>query len=105
MDKIIDDVSKLCGVNQLLEKEPYTMSGGQKQKGAIAGVLALNPEILILDEATSMLDPKGKKEIMAVINDLKKINPSMTILSITHHIEEALNADEIIILDKGECFL
>ena len=100
MDDIIDEVSKLCGVYDLLEKEPYAMSGGQKQKGAIAGVLALNPEILILDEATSMLDPVSKEEFKKNILSLQK-EKSLTIISITHDKNETLNADQVIVLDSG----
>lgn len=101
MDEIIDEVSKLCDVHDLLNKEPYAMSGGQKQKGAIAGVLALNPEILILDEATSMLDPVSKKEFKDNIMRLKK-ERNLTIISITHDKNETLLADKIIVLDKGK---
>ena len=100
MDKIIEDVSRICGVENLLEKEPYSMSGGQKQKGAIAGVLALNPEILVLDEATSMLDPVSKKEFKDNILKLKK-ERNLTIISITHDKDETLNSDNVIVLDKG----
>ena len=100
MDEIIDEVSELCGVKELLEKEPYAMSGGQKQKGAIAGVLALTPEILILDEATSMLDPVSKEEFKENILKLQK-ERNLTIISITHDKNETLKADKIIVLDKG----
>ena len=102
MQDIIVEYATKVSMQNFLKHEPSALSGGQKQRVAIAGALSLQPKLLILDEATSMLDPKGKKEIMAVINELKNINPSMTILSITHHIEEALNADEIIILNDGQ---
>lgn len=101
MDEIIEDVSKTCGVYDLLESEPYSMSGGQKQKGAIAGVLALSPEILVLDEASSMLDPISKKEFKENIMKLKK-EKGLTIISITHDKNETLNADKVIVLDKGQ---
>lgn len=100
MDDIIDEVSKICGVEHLLGKEPYSMSGGQKQMGAIAGVLALNPKILILDEATSMLDPISKRKFKESILKLKK-DKELTIISITHDMNETLNADNIILMDKG----
>ena len=100
MDDIIERVSELCGVSDLLEKEPYAMSGGQKQKGAIAGVLALDPEILILDEATSMLDPVAKEEFKQNILKLQK-EKNLTIISITHDKNETLFADHVIVLDKG----
>ena len=100
MNEIIEEVSALCGVKELLEKEPYAMSGGQKQKGAIAGVLALSPEILILDEATSMLDPVSKEEFKENILKLQK-EKNLTIISITHDKNETLNADNVIVLDSG----
>ena len=100
MDGIIEEVTKFCGVYDLLEKEPYAMSGGQKQKGAIAGVLALSPEILILDEATSMLDPVSKEEFKKNIKMIQK-EKNLTIISITHDMNETLNSDNIIVLDKG----
>ena len=102
MQDIINEYASKVGMIDFLKAEPTALSGGQKQRVAIAGALALNPDLLILDEATSMLDPKGKKEILAVINDLRRINPSISILSITHHIDEALLADEIIILNDGK---
>ncbi len=102
MQSIIDEFAFKVGMSDFLKAEPTSLSGGQKQRVAIAGALALHPDLLILDEATSMLDPKGKKEIMKVINDIKKDNPSMSILSITHHIDEALSADQIIILNDGK---
>jgi energy-coupling factor transport system ATP-binding protein len=100
MDSIIEEVSVLCGVNDLLEKEPYAMSGGQKQKGAIAGVLALSAKVLILDEATSMLDPISKKEFKENILRLQR-EKNLTIISITHDRDETLSADQVIVLDKG----
>lgn len=100
MDDIIANICKICNVEHLLNKEPYSMSGGQKQMGAIAGVLALNPKILILDEATSMLDPLSKKKFKENIVKLKK-EKNLTIISITHDKNETLNADRIIVMDNG----
>ena len=100
MDEIINEVSELCDVKELLAKEPYAMSGGQKQKGAIAGVLALSPKILLLDEATSMLDPISKDEFKETLLKLKK-EKDLTIISITHDKNETLNADQVIVLDQG----
>ena len=88
-----------------LDKEPTRLSGGQKQRVAIAGVLAMKPSIIIFDEATAMLDPKGKKDIRGYILELKKENPNITIISITHDIEEAYNSDEVIVLNSGEVLL
>ena len=91
-------------VNMLdyLKKEPINLSGGQKQRVALAGALILRPEILILDEATSMLDPKGKSTVRKVIDKIHKENPELTIVSITHDIDEALLADQVFILSKGK---
>ena len=91
-------------VNMLdyLKKEPINLSGGQKQRVALAGALILRPEILILDEATSMLDPKGKSTVRKVIDKIHKENPELTIVSITHDIDDALLADQVFILSKGK---
>ena len=91
-------------VNMLdyLKKEPINLSGGQKQRVALAGALILRPEILILDEATSMLDPKGKSTVRKAIDRIHKENPELTIVSITHDIDEALLADQVFILSKGK---
>ena len=102
MQEIIKNYEKRVGMDDFLTKEPSRLSGGQKQRVAIAGALSLNPEILILDEATSMLDPKGKSDIRGLINEMKKANPNLTILSITHDVEEAFDSDEVLVLNKGE---
>ena len=102
MQEIVKNFAKRVGMDEYLEKEPSNLSGGQKQRVAIAGALSLNPEILILDEATSMLDPKGKKDIRDLVEEMKKQNPQLTILSITHDVEEAYLSDEVIVLSHGE---
>ena len=89
-------------MEQYLNKEPSSLSGGQKQRVAIAGVLAMHPDVIIFDEATAMLDPKGKREINEIIAKMRIENPKLTLISITHDIEEAFNSDEIIVLNKGE---
>ena len=91
-------------VNMLdhLKKEPINLSGGQKQRIALAGALILRPEILILDEATSMLDPKGKSTVRKVIDRIHKENKELTIISITHEVEEALLSDRVIVMDGGK---
>ena len=91
-------------VNMLdhLKKEPINLSGGQKQRVALAGALILRPEILILDEATSMLDPKGKSTVRKVIDKIRQENPELTIISITHDVDEALLADQVFIMSKGQ---
>jgi len=102
MDQIINEYAQKVGMDKYLDKEPSNLSGGQKQRVAIAGVLAMTPDIVIFDEATSMLDPKGKKEIKEVILKMRELFKDMTILSITHDVEEALLADEVIVVDNGE---
>ena len=102
MDKIILEYASKVGMEEFLKKEPTSLSGGQKQRVAIAGVLAMHPRLIIMDESTSMLDPKGKKEIRDLIVKLRKENPSLTILSITHDIEESYLSDRVIVLSKGE---
>lgn len=76
------------------------LSGGQKQRIAIAGVLAMKPDILILDESTAMLDPKGRKEVMEIVKKLN--NEGMTVICITHYMEEAISADKVVVMHKGE---
>jgi len=99
-DKKIRGLLELVDLADRAENYPAQLSGGQKQRVAIAGILAMSPSIIILDEATSMLDPRGRKEINELVRELKKQN-NMTIISITHDIEEA-NADRVILLNKGE---
>lgn len=102
MDDIILKYATLVGMEDFLSKEPTALSGGQKQRVAIAGVLAMNPSLIIMDESTSMLDPRGKKEIRDVVRKLRKENSDLTILSITHDVEEALDSDRIVVINKGE---
>ena len=102
MQEIIKKYANRVGMVEFLDKEPSRLSGGQKQRVAIAGALSLEPQILILDEATSMLDPKGKADIRGLIDDMRKYNPDLTILSITHDVEEAYLSDEVIVLSHGE---
>ncbi len=97
----IDFALKAVGMEEFREASPSRLSGGQKQRVAIAGVLALKPEILVLDESTAMLDPKGRKEILAVAEKLKK-EQGVTIITITHYMDEAALADRIFVLNRGE---
>ena len=101
MEARIHEFAKKVQMEGFLDKEPSNLSGGQKQRVAIAGVLAMHPKMIIFDEATAMLDPRGKKEIREVIEEMRKENPDLTILSITHDMEEASKADEVIILSHG----
>ena len=101
MQSIIDEYAEEVGMKDFLKKEPSMLSGGQKQRVAIAGALALSPSIIILDEATSMLDPNGKKDIRALITKMRKNNPDLTVISVTHDIEEAYESDEVVVMNKG----
>ena len=105
MEDIIREYALKVGMIDFLDKEPSSLSGGQKQRVAIAGVLSMKPEIVYMDEATAMLDPKGRKEIMELTSLMKKENPNMTILMVTHHMEEALLCDRIIVLHEGKAYL
>lgn len=86
-----------------LNQEPHHLSGGQKQRVAIAGVLALQPSLIILDEATSMLDPLGRAEVIDTVRELKS-RENLTVISITHDLEEAAKADRILVMNKGVLF-
>ena len=90
-------------MDTFLNQEPHNLSGGQKQRVAIAGVIALRPSVIILDEATSMLDPKGREEVLDLVFDLKN-KYNMTVISITHDLEEAARADRIVVMNKGKVY-
>lgn len=98
--KRVDEALNIVGMYEYRKRPPHLLSGGQKQRIAIAGVLALNSECIILDEPTAMLDPSGRKE---VIDTIKKLNKEQgkTILLITHYMDEAVQADRVIIMNKG----
>lgn len=96
----IDKYSKMTKMDKFLEYNPEQLSGGQKQRVALAGALAMETDLIIFDESTSMLDPQGVKEITKVIKNLKQ-EVNKTIITITHNIEEVLTADSVIILDEG----
>ena len=98
----IEKYSKQIGIEHLLNRNPESLSGGEKQKVAIAGILACEPDIIIFDESTSMLDPKSVKELLSTINSLKG---KMTILYITHNLDEALMADRVIVMNNGKVSL
>lgn len=102
MQPIIDHVAQEVGMKSFLVREPSSLSGGQKQRVAIAGVLAMNPDLIIMDEATAMLDPKGKREIRELTLTMKRANPKLTLISITHDVEEAMLSDEIIVMNEGK---
>ncbi|MGB4440102.1 MAG: energy-coupling factor transporter ATPase [Sedimentibacter sp.] len=97
--KRVDDALNTVGMYEYRKRPPHLLSGGQKQRIAIAGILALNSDCIILDEPTAMLDPSGRREVMET---LKKLNDQgKTILLITHYMDEAVQADRVVIMDKG----
>lgn len=105
MEEIITKYANKVNMLDFLDKAPENLSGGQKQRVAIAGVLAMSPDVVVFDEATAMLDPKGKREVKETIDLMRKENPSLSIISITHDVEEALQSDEVIVLNKGTIYL
>lgn len=104
MNKLIDEYTKKVDMNEYLSREPQTLSGGQKQRVAIAGILALNSDIIILDEATSMLDPQGTKEIIEIVEELHN-NYNKTIITITHDLNLASKSDNILVMKEGHSVL
>lgn len=97
----VDQALKQVNMLEFKGKEPARLSGGQKQRVAIAGIIALRPEIIILDEATSMLDPTGRAEIMRVIREIK-VEYNLTVLSITHDLDEATLSDRVLVMRAGK---
>ncbi len=97
----VDDALKTVGMWELKDSAPHQLSGGQKQRVALAGILAMEPDCIVLDEPTAMLDPIGRKEVINTITQLNK-DKGITIVLITHFMEEAENADRVIVMRKGE---
>ena len=100
MKKRVGEALDLVGMLDFKKREPARLSGGQKQRVAIAGVVALRPAILILDEATSMLDPEGRRELIETVKGIRK-DYDMTVISITHDLEEVAMSDRVLIMKKG----
>lgn len=98
-NRVYGSIEKM-GLSGLETQEPHRLSGGQKQRVALAGALALRPRVIVLDEATSMLDPKGKKEVLSIVEKLRK-EENITIITITHDVTEAMLADRIVVLHEG----
>ncbi len=101
MIRRIDEALARVGMENFKQMEPARLSGGQKQRVAIAGILALCPEIIVLDESTSMLDPKGREEVLSTVKEVKE-ESNLTVISITHDINEAAQADRIFIMERGQ---
>lgn len=99
--KRVDESLKAVGMTAYRKQSPNKLSGGQKQRVAIAGVMAMRPRCIILDEPTAMLDPNGRKEVIRTISQLNQAE-GITVLLITHYMEEAIDADRIIVMDDGK---
>lgn len=102
--KRVDESLKAVGMYEYRKHAPHLLSGGQKQRVAIAGILAMRPKCVILDEPTAMLDPSGRKEVVKTIKQLNK-SMGITIVLITHYMEEAVEADRIIVMDQGKVMM
>lgn len=96
----VDDALKAVDMYEHRLKAPHKLSGGQKQRVAIAGIIAMQPDCIVLDEPTAMLDPKGRAEVLDTVRKLNKEN-GITVIMITHYMEEAVTADKVAVLDKG----
>ena len=100
----VDQSLKQVGMYAYREHAPHLLSGGQKQRVAIAGVIAMQPKCIVLDEPTAMLDPKGRREVMETVEQLNR-EKNITVILITHHMDEAAKAERVIVLDKGRVAL
>jgi len=103
MQRRVQNALEKVKMQDFATREPARLSGGQKQRVAIAGVVALRPEIIILDEATSMLDPEGRDDVIATIQEIKE-ESDLTVISITHDIDEAASANRILVMREGELY-
>ena len=99
-ERVADALDKV-GMSEYREHSPNRLSGGQKQRVAIAGVLAMHPKTIVLDEPTAMLDPDGRREVISTALELNKTE-GVTVILITHYMEEVVNADKVIVMDKGK---
>ncbi len=99
--KRVDESLKRVGIGELSKRPPHFLSGGQKQKVAIAGVLSMRPRCLILDEPTALLDPEGRREVLQTVRDLNR-EEKITVVYITHFMEEAVAADRIVVMEQGK---
>lgn len=97
----VDTALKMVGMYELREHSPHLLSGGQKQRVAIAGIIAMMPRCIVLDEATAMLDPIGRQEVLSTVHRLNK-EKGITVILITHHMNEAEDADRVIVMDDGK---
>ncbi len=100
----VDEALRSVGMYEFRLHAPHLLSGGQKQRIAIAGVLAMQPEILVLDEPTAMLDPYGRRDVLSTVEALR-VKTGMTVLLITHHMDECIHADRVLVISDGEIAL
>lgn len=100
----VDDALATVGMTEYADHAPHKLSGGQKQRVAIAGIIAMKPDVIIFDESTAMLDPKGRREVVEVMERLNH-EDGITIINITHYMEEAARADRVIVINEGEIVL
>jgi energy-coupling factor transport system ATP-binding protein len=96
----VDDALESVGMSEFVTHAPHLLSGGQKQRIAIAGVIAMEPDCIVLDEATAMLDPVGRREVLSAVHRLNR-EKGITVVLITHHMDEAMEADRVIVMDGG----
>lgn len=99
--KRVDKSLESVGMTAFRHRSPNKLSGGQKQRVAIAGVLAMHPKCIILDEPTAMLDPNGRKEVLAAVHELNKTE-GITVILITHYMEEVIDSDKVLVMDQGQ---
>lgn len=104
MVRRVDEALEIVGMTEYKYHAPHRLSGGQKQRVAIAGIIAMKPRCLIMDEPTAMLDPRGRKEVMATIKRLKE-EQGVTVILVTHYMDEAVQADRVIVIDDGHILL
>ena len=97
----VDEALRQVGMYEYREHAPHLLSGGQKQRVAIAGVIAMRPKCIVLDEPTAMLDPRGREEVMEIVSGLNR-QLGITVILITHHMDEAARAQRVVVLDRGE---
>ena len=104
LQKRVDDALARVGMSEFKDRSPHHLSGGQKQRVAIAGVIAMQPDCIVLDEATAMLDPQGRQEVLKTVEELHR-DRGITVIHITHYMEEAVRADRVVVINDGELFL
>lgn len=100
----VDSALEMVGMTEYIRHAPHKLSGGQKQRVAIAGIIAMRPEIMIFDESTAMLDPKGRAEVVRIMEKLNR-EEGITVLNITHYMDEAARADRVVVINDGELIL